>query len=162
VVTDSPHPHPVDPFDQFTAFTEELDGLRAKAEKVQEEVRNATATARSRDGAVSVTVGPAGALVDLTFTAQAYRQPPETLAALVLSLAERAQRQVGAEVSRAYADLVGESSPAMSVLEEFLPADTGREDPDPRERRNSSLPRPYRPSGRRRPAADTDDFDNSW
>lgn len=159
-MTDSPHPHPVDPFDQFTAFTEELDGLRAKAEKVQERVRNATATATTRDGAVSVTVGPAGALVDLKFTAQAYRQPPEMLAALVLSLAGRAQRQVGAEVSRAYADLVGEGSPAMDVLQEFLPADTGREDSGPRERANSALPRPYRPSGRRRPA-DPDD-DNSW
>lgn len=158
-MTDSPHNPPVDPFTQFTAFTEELDGLRAKAEKVQEKVRNATATATARDGAVSVTVGPAGALVGLTFTSRAYRQSPEALAALVLSLAADAQRQVGAEVSRAYADLVGESSPAMSVLEEFLPAAEGEEPP---ERTNSSLPRPYRPSGRRRPAKGADDYDNSW
>jgi DNA-binding protein YbaB len=161
-VTDSHHPGPVDPFAQFSAFTEELDGLRAKAEQVQEKIRNTTATATARDGAVSVTVGPAGALVGLKFTSQAYRQSPETLAALVLSLAGRAQQQVGAEVSRAYADLVGENSSAMSVLGEFLPADTGREDPESRERTNSSLPRPYRPSGQRRPATDTDDYDTSW
>jgi DNA-binding protein YbaB len=150
----------VDPSTQFTAFAEELGSLRAKAQKVQEKIRNATATATARNGAVSVTVGPAGALVDLRLTAQAYRQPPETLAALVLSLARRAQQQVGAEVSRAYADLVGERSAAMSVLEEFLPTDPGREDEKPHERTNSRLPRPYRPSGRRSP--DTDDCDDSW
>lgn len=161
-MTDSHHPGPVDPFAQFSAFTEELDGLRAKAEQVQEKIRNATATATARDGAVSVTVGPAGALVGLKFTSQACRQSPETLAALVLSLARKAQRQAGAEVSRAYAELVGENSSAMSVLGEFLPADTGGEDPGPRAQTNSSLPRPYRPSGQRRPSPDTDDYDTSW
>jgi DNA-binding protein YbaB len=183
-VTDSQHPDAADPFAGFTA---ELTELRAKAEEVQERIKAATATVSSPDGAATVTVGPGGALMNLVFGERAYRRPPPALAALVLSLIGKAQRQVSAQVSGAFAEMVGENSSAMDVLNEFLPADADAEDPtpnvpveqssspppaqplppspppDPRRPPPVSHPRPSRPPAPSRRAADEDDdFSDPW
>ncbi|WP_246128056.1 YbaB/EbfC family nucleoid-associated protein, partial [Amycolatopsis rhizosphaerae] len=121
-MTQIDQPGGADPIAEFAA---ELEQIRAKAEEVQELVRTASATVRSPDGAVTVTVGATGALTNIAFGPRAYQRPPEALSALVLQTMGAAQKQVATQVSGAFGGLVGENSAAMEVLEEFLPRDPG-------------------------------------
>jgi DNA-binding protein YbaB len=108
--------------DPLTAFTAELEEIRAKAAAAQEKLRSAVATVQSPDGAVSVTIGPSGVLQDLRFGPRAYERPPQALSGLVLQLIGRAQQKVSAEVADAFSGMVGENSAARELLDEFLPA----------------------------------------
>ncbi|HEX3787335.1 MAG TPA: YbaB/EbfC family nucleoid-associated protein [Pseudonocardiaceae bacterium] len=109
--------------DLIASFTEEMSQLKAKAELVQQQIRTANATVSAPDGAATVTVGPGGALVNLTFGERAYQRSPQQLSATVMELIGKAQRQVSAKVVAAFGEMVGENSAAMDVLTEFLPAD---------------------------------------
>ncbi|SEO97502.1 YbaB/EbfC family nucleoid-associated protein [Amycolatopsis saalfeldensis] len=115
--------------DPLASFTAEVEDIRAKAEEMSERLRTATGTARTPDGAVSVTVGAAGVLQGITFGAKAYHRPPEALSATVMQLIATAQKQVSAEVYGAFGGLVGgPDSEAMSILQEFLPQPDEEED----------------------------------
>jgi len=169
--------------DPVAGFTAQMDALQTKAEEVQELLRTTTAKASAPDGAASVTVGPGGALVDLTFGERAYRRRPEALASLVLALVGQAQKQVSAQVAGAFGGLVGEDSPAMAVVNEFLPADPEPddqadedevEDEPPRPPQPPQPPRPPAPPAPPRPSAsgprgrppgaeaEDDDFEDPW
>ncbi|TNC29071.1 YbaB/EbfC family nucleoid-associated protein [Amycolatopsis alkalitolerans] len=149
--------------DPLAAFDARLQQIKARAEEAQERLRTASATVRAPDGAVSVTVNASGVLQGITFTPAAYRRPPEALSELVMGLVATARKQVSAEVSGAFGDLVGEGSPAMEVLREFLPVSAEDEDeegtppPPPAPPRQQQRP-PGRPS---RPAEDDEDEDNN-
>ncbi|MEU8636947.1 YbaB/EbfC family nucleoid-associated protein [Amycolatopsis sp. NPDC048633] len=108
--------------DPLAAFTADLEEIRAKAAAAQEKLRSAVGTAQSPDGAVSVTVGPSGVLQDLRFGHRAYERPPQALSGLVMQLVGRAQQKVSAQVADAFGGMVGESSAARELLDEFLPA----------------------------------------
>lgn len=131
----------------FAQFTAELEELRTKAEQVQNRIRSASATARSADGAVTVTVGPGGVVQNLTLDSRAYRRPPEALSALILQLIGVAGRQVSTQVAAALSTLVGEDSQAMRLLEEFAP-----QEPDADQRAEPAPPRPPPPAPPRQPA----------
>ncbi|WP_410670491.1 YbaB/EbfC family nucleoid-associated protein [Amycolatopsis sp. cmx-4-68] len=167
--------------DPLAAFTVELDEIRAKAEEAQEKLRSAVASVQSPDGAVSVTVGPSGVLQDLRFGPRAYERPPQALSGLVLQLIGRAQQKVSAEVAEAFGGMVGESSAARELLDEFLPAPEPDAGPPPdksdvfmpeqeaedRPPRPPHRPPPAPPQGpprrRPRPAPDEDDGEsNPW
>ncbi|MFJ7212560.1 YbaB/EbfC family nucleoid-associated protein [Amycolatopsis sp. NPDC098790] len=175
------------PGDPLAAFTVELEEIRAKAATAQEALRSATASVQSPDGAVSVTVGPSGVLQELRFGPRAYERPPQALSGLVMQLIGRAQQKVSAQVASAFDGMVGESSAARELLDEFLPApepDAGppadksdvfmpeqeAEDrpprpPAPPHRPPAGPPQPQRDQPRRRPrpAPDEDDGDsNPW
>jgi DNA-binding protein YbaB len=154
--------------DPLAAFTAELDGFQAKATAAQERLRSAVATVQAPDGAVSVTVGPSGALQDLRFGPRAYERPPQALSSLVMQLIGRAQQKVSAEVADAFSGLVGENSAARELLDEFLPEpepDEGTPRPDsgakflpeqevddrPQQQPPPSPPQPQRGQPRRRP-----------
>ncbi|MEV7036662.1 YbaB/EbfC family nucleoid-associated protein [Amycolatopsis sp. NPDC051061] len=108
--------------DPLAAFTAELEEIQAKAAAAQERLRSAVATVQAPDGAVSVTVGPSGVLQDLRFGPRAYERPPQALSGLVMQLIGRAQQKVSAQVADAFGGMVGESSAARELLDEFLPA----------------------------------------
>lgn len=169
--------------DPLAAFTVELEEIRAKAAAAQEKLRSATASVQSPDGAVSVTVGPSGVLQDLRFGPRAYERPPQALAGLVMQLVGRAQQKVSAEVAEAFGGMVGESSAARELLDEFLPAPEPADEPTPpgksdvfmpeqeADDRPSSPPHrpppnpqpPQQPRRRPRPAPDEDDGEsNPW
>ncbi|SEF26763.1 YbaB/EbfC DNA-binding family protein [Amycolatopsis pretoriensis] len=174
----------VPPGDPLAAFSVELEEIRAKAATAQEALRSATASVQSPDGAVSVTVGPSGVLQELRFGPRAYERPPQALSGLVMQLIGRAQQKVSAQVAGAFDGMVGESSAARELLDEFLPApeaDAGSppdksdvfmpeqeaEDrpPAPPHRQPPPPPQPQRDQPRRRPrpAPDEDDGDsNPW
>ncbi|MEA5359159.1 YbaB/EbfC family nucleoid-associated protein [Amycolatopsis sp., V23-08] len=108
--------------DPLAAFNAELEGIKAQAAAAQERLRAATATVQSPDGAVTVTVGPSGVLQELRFGPRAYDRPPQALSGTVMQLIGRAQQKVSAEVADAFSGMVGESSAARELLDEFLPA----------------------------------------
>jgi DNA-binding protein YbaB len=172
----------VPPGDPLAAFTVELEEIRAKAAAAQETLRSATASAQSPDGAVSVTDGPSGVLQDLRFGPRAYERPPHALSGMVLQLIGRAQQKVSAQVASAFEGMVGESSAARELLDEFLPApepDAGpppgksdvfmpeqeAEDRPPAPPRRQPPPPPQHgpPRRRPRPAPEEDDGEsNPW
>lgn len=125
-----------DPDELLRALDPGLAELKAKAEQAQEQLASSTATRRSTDGAVSVTVGPGGNLTALNLTERAYQQPPSQLAAQIMQLATQAQQQVSAKVMEAFTGLVGPTSPALDVLTPFLP-------PEPQEQEPEEAPAPH-------------------
>ncbi|GAB3734952.1 YbaB/EbfC family nucleoid-associated protein [Amycolatopsis oliviviridis] len=125
--------------DPLATFAAELEGIQAKAAAAQERLRSAVATVQAPDGAVSVTVGPSGALQDLRFGARAYERSPQALSGLVMQLIGRAQQKVSAEVAEAFGGLVGESSAARELLDEFLP-EPGQDNEPPPDNRNEFPP----------------------
>ena len=119
-----------DPDELLRALDPGLAELKAKAEQAQEQLATSTATRRSADGAVSVTVGPGGNLTALNLTERAYQQPPSRLAAQIMQLATQAQQQVSAKVMEAFTGLVGPTSPALDVLTPFLPPEPQEQEPE--------------------------------
>jgi DNA-binding protein YbaB len=94
-------------------------GLRART--AQAEVAAAEATATSRDGAVTVTVNPAGALQRLVLNSAAEGLSRVQLAEAVLATARRAQAEAAERAAQAVAPLIGERSAAMEFLRSQLP-----------------------------------------
>jgi DNA-binding protein YbaB len=167
--------------DPLAAFTVELEEIRAKAAAAQEQLRSAVATVQAPDGAVSVTVGPSGVLQELRFGPRAYERPPQALSSLVMQLIGRAQQKVSAQVADAFSGMVGESSAARELLDEFLPepeqpegTQPGKSDvfmpeqeadgrPPPPPHRPPPNPQPPQPRRRPRSAPDEDDGEsNPW
>ncbi|WP_254897152.1 YbaB/EbfC family nucleoid-associated protein [Amycolatopsis sp. Hca4] len=146
--------------DPLAAFGAELAEIQAKAAAAQEKLRSAVATVRSPDGAVTVTVGPSGVLQELRFGPRAYERSPQSLSGLVMQLVGRAQQKVSAEVADAFSGMVGESSAARELLDEFLPAPEPEDEPPgksevfmPEQEAPDRAPRPPVPPPHRRPPA---------
>ncbi|MBW0104786.1 YbaB/EbfC family nucleoid-associated protein [Pseudonocardia sp. KRD291] len=79
-----------------------MEELRGRAERAQAQLEGLTATAASRDGAVTVTVNGSGALLELRFGSRAEDVPRNRLAELVLSLS----REAAADASRQVREVV--------------------------------------------------------
>lgn len=98
-------PAPVDPADAgswLADYRGRMEDLRGRAERAQAQLAGLTATASSRDGAVTVTVNGSGALLDLRFGVRAEEMPRARLAELVLSLS----REAAADASRQVREVV--------------------------------------------------------
>lgn len=89
-------------------YRDRIDRIRVRAERARDQVQQVTATARSRDGAVTVTVDPSGALAGLSFGVRADDLPRARLAELVLGLAREAAADAGAQVQAIVAPLSSE------------------------------------------------------
>lgn len=79
-----------------------MEDLRGRAERAQAQLAGLTATATSRDAAVTVTVNGSGALLELRFGARAEEMSRARLAELVLSLS----REAAADASRQVREVV--------------------------------------------------------
>ncbi|MFP5069164.1 YbaB/EbfC family nucleoid-associated protein [Pseudonocardia nantongensis] len=89
-------------------YRDRIDRIRVRAERARDQAQQVTATARTRDGAVTVTVDPSGALTGLTFGVRAEDLPRARLAELVLRLAREAAADAGAQVRAIVAPLTSE------------------------------------------------------
>ncbi len=78
--------------------------LQAIAE-VQEDLAAVRGRARSRDGALEVTVGPTGVVLDIRFAPAAYDLSPGQLSSAVLETIEAAVRQASQAVTQLTATL---------------------------------------------------------
>jgi DNA-binding protein YbaB len=101
-------------------FESRLAELKQKSEDLQEGIAAAESTATSRDGAVTVTVGPNGGLRDLRLGHRAVELGSARLTALILETTRTAQRQVVAKVRAAFEPL-GAGTEAMAMYSDAVP-----------------------------------------
>lgn len=107
------------------SYERRLTDVRARAGRAQAALAEITSTVTSRDGAVTVTVSPAGALQGLVLTERADALSRSQLAETVLATARRAQGEAAARVADAVAPLIGGRSAAMGFLRSQLPVPVG-------------------------------------
>jgi DNA-binding protein YbaB len=103
-------------------FEAQLAELKQKSEDLQEGLAAAASTATSRDGTVTVTVGPNGGLRDLRLGHRAVELGAAGLTALILETTRTAQRQVAAKVREAFQPL-GAGTEAMDLYLDAVPDD---------------------------------------
>jgi DNA-binding protein YbaB len=118
--------------DQWLAdFEAQLAELKQKSEDLQEGIAAAVSTATSKDGTVTVTVGPNGGLRDLRLGHRAVELGAARLTALILETSRDAQRQVVAKVRAAFEPL-GAGTEAMALYSDAVPDDlVTAEEPTP-------------------------------
>lgn len=76
--------------------------LRQRTTKLQEDISNAVVTVSSPDEAVTVTVGPNGALHNLSLGHRAAGHTPTRLTTLIMNTVRTAQRKAAERVSEAF------------------------------------------------------------
>ncbi|MBE1583658.1 YbaB/EbfC family nucleoid-associated protein [Nonomuraea angiospora] len=117
-----------EPWRLLEQLVQEVNQQTEQLKKMQEKVRELSATAKSKDGMVTVTVGPRGEVRTIEFDPRVYRKlSPSELSASVVEQIGRATRQVSTEMKELmepfgmpdlpFEDLFGEGT----NLESFLP-----------------------------------------
>jgi DNA-binding protein YbaB len=110
----------LDPDAVLRQLQQQAADLETKAAQLRTELTNASATATSPDGAVTVTLSPTGALQNITFAAPAAKVSPEKLGPLVMKTVQAAQREVSNRVTASLAEQFG-SSDTMDFITQFMP-----------------------------------------
>lgn len=110
----------------LASYEERLQDIGGRAERAQRALADVEATATSRDGAVTVTVNPAGALQRLELGERSTALTREQLAAAVQSTARQAQAEAARLAAAAVTPLLGEGSAAMAMFRSRLPEDDVR------------------------------------
>ncbi|MEJ3655958.1 YbaB/EbfC family nucleoid-associated protein [Actinomycetes bacterium KLBMP 9759] len=110
----------MEPEEWLSGYRKRLAEVRARTEQAQRALAAVEATVTSRDGAVSVTVGPAGALTALVLGERSDAMSRTQLAAAVLAACGRAHAEAAHMAAAAVAPVVGPDSEAMRVIESQL------------------------------------------
>lgn len=98
------------------------------ATRAQTRLATTAQTATSSNGAVTLTVSPAGALLELTIGPRAEELSRAQLAAAILATAQRAQVAAARQAAEVMRALLGEDSAAMSLLRSQLTAPVAKGD----------------------------------
>lgn len=109
----------------LASYRKRLSEIGARAARAQEALAGVEATASSRDGAVTVTVNPAGAMRQLVFSERSAGLTRAQLAAAVLATARQAQHDAARQATEAVAPLIGNDGEAMRMLRSHLPVADG-------------------------------------
>ena len=113
--------------DQWLASYEgRLGEIRTSAARVQAALGAVEATAVSRDGAVTVTVDPSGALRRLVLSERTETMTRVQLAAAVVATAGQAREDAARQAADAVAPLLGGRGEAGRLIRSHLPAEEGR------------------------------------
>lgn len=105
----------------LASYEERLQDIGHRAARAHGALAGIEATATSPDGAVSVTVDPAGALQGLELGERSGDLTREQLAATVLRTARQARAEAARLAAAAVAPLLGEGSTAMAMFRSRLP-----------------------------------------
>ena len=106
--------------DQWLAsYQERLQEFGARATLAQRALAGVSATATSRDGAVTVTVDPAGAMQRLVLSERTETMTRVQLAASVVATAREARAEAARRATAAVAPLIGPE--ATEMLRSHLP-----------------------------------------
>jgi DNA-binding protein YbaB len=165
------------PYQWVEEYEAKLADLKQKSENLTENVAAASATVTSKDGSVTVTVGPNGGLQNLQFGHRAMELGGPRLTALILETARRAQKQAATQVLELFAPL-GEGTEAYQMVADSIPDDEVDEEtndaydgvddePEPAPApppvsRPAAAPQPAPVRGRPRPADDDNDDNQPW
>ena len=167
--------NPANPYQWVEEYEAKLADLKQKSEDLSENVAAASATVTSKDGAVTVTVGPNGGLQNLQLGHRAVELGGPRLTALILETARKAQKQAATQVLELFKPL-GEGTEAYQMVSDSIPDDEVDEDTDPYDEVDdepepapappasapAATPQPAPVRGRRRADDDDDDDDNPW
>jgi DNA-binding protein YbaB len=107
----------------LASYQERLQEFGARAAQAQKAVADASATVTSRDGAVTVTVDPAGALHRLVLSERTEAMTRVQLAAAVVATANEARAEAAHRAAAAVSPLIGPD--AARMLRSYLPAQRG-------------------------------------
>ncbi|MFD1148442.1 YbaB/EbfC family nucleoid-associated protein [Saccharothrix hoggarensis] len=144
--------------------------LARRSEDMQAQINGASATVRSPDGAVTVTVAPNGALQHIEFSPRAADFSHVQLGQAVMAAVRRAQAQAARQVASIVEPQFG-GTQAMDFLTSFIPQEEEPPTPPPPPAEEGSVlrqvawdaPAPQPPVPPRRPSShrrdDTDDDD---
>jgi DNA-binding protein YbaB len=117
-----------------------LDDMRArivdmtrKSAELAENLASSAATVSSKDGAVTVTIAPTGALQQLKLTKKAARMSPDKLTASIMEAVHKGQRAASAKMVEAFAPL-GAGTESMDLVKSFIPPAEDEEGDDVEER----------------------------
>ncbi|MEU4801987.1 YbaB/EbfC family nucleoid-associated protein [Actinosynnema sp. NPDC023587] len=160
----------MDPRQWLDDYESRLADLKQKSDALQDDLAAANGTATSPDGAVKVTVGPGGGLLDLELGHRACDLGPSRLTALILTTARAAQKAASAKVVEAFAPM-GTDTEAMRIVldsiahdEEPDVVDDYEPEPEPAPQRPPAHPQPVaqpRPPAARPPRRDDEDDDDN-
>ena len=166
--------NPANPTQWVEEYEAKLADLKKKSEDLTENFAASTATVTSKDGAVTVTVGPNGGLQNLVLGHRAVELGAARLTALILETARHAQKQAAQQVLELFKPL-GEGTEAYQMVSDSIPDDDEDveqtdsydeidDEPEPAPApppvsRPAAAPQPAPVRGRR-PADDDDDDDN--
>lgn len=168
--------NPANPTQWVEEYEAKLADLKKKSEDLQENFAASTATVTSKDGAVTVTVGPNGGLQNLVLGHRAVELGAPRLTALILETARHAQKQAAEKVLELFKPL-GEGTEAYQMVSDAIPADEEADDSDtydldpyeepepapaPPVSRPAAAPQPPPVRGRRRADDDEDDDNQPW
>ncbi|MEU4764683.1 YbaB/EbfC family nucleoid-associated protein [Actinosynnema sp. NPDC023794] len=172
----------MDPQQWLDNFEAKLADLQRKSADLQENFENSQATASSPDGAVTITVGPNGGLLNIQLGHRATELGSARLTALIMQTAKVAQKQAAQQVMAAFEPL-GEGTEAMRMVSDAIPDDEVEDgdEPDYAEPEpeyvppapvapHTPAPTPYsgqaqtpsRPARPSRPGDDEDDDNQPW
>ncbi|ROP40045.1 YbaB/EbfC family nucleoid-associated protein [Saccharothrix texasensis] len=112
----------MDPQQWLDNFEAKLADLQRKSADLQENFENSQATASSPDGAVTITVGPNGGLLNIQLGHRATELGSARLTALIMQTAKVAQKQAAQQVMAAFEPL-GEGTEAMRMVSDAIPTD---------------------------------------
>ena len=167
--------NPANPTQWVEEYEAKLADLKKKSEDLQENFAASTATVTSKDGAVTVTVGPNGGLQNLVLGHRAVELGAARLTALILETARHAQKQAAEKVLEIFKPL-GEGTEAYQMVSDSIPSDEEidatdaydeiDDEPEPAPTpppvsRPAAAPQPPPVRGRR-PADDDDDDNQPW
>lgn len=127
-----------EPWRLLEQLVQEVNQQTEQLGKMHQKVRELSATARSKDGMVTVTVGPRGEVRTIEFDPRVYRKlSPSELSTLIVEQIGRATSQVSGEMRELmgpfvpdlpFGDLFGEGT----SFESFLPGAGPPQPGDPR------------------------------
>lgn len=170
----------MDPYAWVNDFKARAAELQRKGAEAQENLAAVSGTASSKDGAVTVTVGPNGGLTNLQLGHRAVELGAPRLTALILETSRQAQKNASAQVVEAFRP-IGEGTEMMAMItdiieDEFDESDESdevhaveriEEDDEPvagtnAARTSTPAPAQPRPARSSRPADDEDDENQPW
>jgi hypothetical protein len=107
------------------ASRERIADLQARAMAARDQLAAERTTLTSPDRAVTLTVDPAGTLVDLSFAAVASRLPPAALARTVLRTYRSATAEAVARTQEVLRELVGDGAPVLDAIARTVTPEEG-------------------------------------
>lgn len=111
------------PGEDFQLLLErQVRDMQSKAAALNEALSAAGATVRSRDGAVTVTLAPNGALTNLELGHRACELGPARLTSTIMGAVREAQRKTARSVADSFAAINGDSE-STDMVRSFLPPD---------------------------------------
>ncbi|GGP69106.1 YbaB/EbfC family nucleoid-associated protein [Saccharothrix coeruleofusca] len=110
----------VDPDQWMKDMELRVADLKRKSADLAQNLAASTATVTSKDGAVTVTVAPTGAVQNIAVEQRAAGMSPDRLTASIMEALRKGQRQASGMMLEAFAPL-GAGTESMNLVTSFLP-----------------------------------------